>query len=207
MCQARGVCLELLRWWNTQYTAEGPSMLVGEFTTHLFMTQAAALLNYKQCVEDDNREGAPGCTLDMLTRQIVNVLFLILPGDDPCAALQNWKKARRNLSSKKKSGSDDRVLGFSIQDWDHITIKERQAPEHYGKHYSADASGRDLTPSQRHQQTFSPLVLHNLTRRSWTTRVMWSGRSPQKSALNINSQPSSLLTVRCYGGIPEWSYK
>ena len=65
MCQARGVCLELLQWWNTKYTTEGCSS-VG-FTTHLLMTQAAAMLKYKQFVQQDNWEGAPGCTLFMLT--------------------------------------------------------------------------------------------------------------------------------------------
>ena len=180
MCQARGVCLELLRWWNTKYTIEGHSTM-GAFTTHLLMTQAAALLKYKRLVQQDNREGAPGCTLFMLTRQIENVLVLIIPGENPSAALQDWRKARaRNIS-----GRDDRELGFSTQDWDHIKIVEKQPPQHYGKLYSAHTSGRDLNPSQRHPLIFLTLVLHHLTRRSLITQVLgvWCGKCTKKAYL------------------------
>ena len=127
MCQAQGVCLELLRWWNTKYTTE----MGGEITTYLLMTQVAALIKYKRRVQQDNREGAPGCTLFMLTRQIENVLSLIIPGEDPSAVLQKWWIAR-----KKISGKTDHLLGFSIEDWGHMRIMERQPPKLYGKHYS-----------------------------------------------------------------------
>ena len=165
MCQARGVCLELLRWWNTKYTTEGCSS-VG-FTTHMLMTQAAAMIKYKWCAQQDDREGAPGCTFFLLTQQIENVLSLIAPSPNASTALQNWRSARQKLSRK-----GDCDLGFSIKDWDHIKILERTPPLHYGEHYSADTFRRNLTPSQRHPQTFSPLVLHNLTRRSWITRLL-----------------------------------
>ena len=159
MCQARGVCLELLRWWSTKYTTEGRYFtshllleqaqaaalngcsVVGGFTTHLLMTQAAALLKYKWCAQQDNRERAPGCTLFMLTRQIENVLFLIFPGDHPSATLQEWRKARNNIS-----GRSDCDLGFSTQYWDHIIIVERQPPQSYGKHYSAETSTTRFNP-------------------------------------------------------------
>jgi hypothetical protein len=106
MCQARGVCLELLRWWNTKYTME----MEGEFTTHLLMTQAAALLKYKWCVQQDNQEGAPGCTLFMLTQQIKNVLSLIHLFEEPNAVLQKWWKASQanltmSLVSRLKAGA------------------------------------------------------------------------------------------------------
>ena len=161
ICQARGVCLELLRWWNTKYTI-GDHCLQGAFTTHLLINQAVALLNYKECVEQDNRQGAPGCTLFMLTRQIENVISLILPDEIPSSALETWKTVHDNLPVK-----DDRKLGFSFQDCNHIEIAERQPPLHYGKHHSANSSGQDtITPSQRHPPTFSPLVSHHLTRLS-----------------------------------------
>ena len=149
MCQARGVGLELLRWWNTKYTTEGCSE-EGAFTTHLLMTQAAALLNYKRCAEKDNRVGAPGCTLFMLTRQIENVLSLIYPEENPSVRLQEWWRARKNVS-----GRADRVLGFSKEDWDHIRIKERLPPNHYGNYYSTDTCRRDLTPSHRNTHRLS----------------------------------------------------
>lgn len=182
MCQARGVGLELLRWWNAKYTTKGCSV-EGAFTTHLLMTQAAALIKYKRCVQQDNRVGAPGCTLFMLTRQIENVLSLIYPGENPSVTLQEWWRARKNIS-----GRTDQVLGFSDEDWRHIEIKERHPPQHYGKHYGTDTCRRDLTPSQRLPQTFSPWVLHHTTRQSWITRVLWCGRCTPKSALNLNQK-------------------
>jgi hypothetical protein len=127
MCQARGVCLELLRWWNTKYTTETE----GEITTLLLMTQAAALLIYKRSVQQDNREGAPGCTLFTLNRQIENVVSLIHLFEKPNAVLENWWTARRNML-----GKSEHELGFSIESWGHIRIKERMPPQDYGKHYS-----------------------------------------------------------------------
>ena len=154
---------------------------MGAFTTHLLMTQAAALLKYKRLVQQDNREGAPGCTLFMLTRQIENVLVLIIL---PSAALQDWRKARAH----NISGRDDRELGFLTQDWDHIRIVEKQPPQHYGKLYSAHTSRRDLNPSQRHPQIFLTLVLHHLARRSLLTQVLgvWCGKCTKKSVFNLN---------------------
>jgi len=124
MCRARGVCLELLRWWNTKYTTE----VEGEFTALLLMTQAAALLKYKWFVQRDGREGAPGCTLSMLTQQIENVVSLIHLFEEPSVVLKNWWIARR--------GKSDDEVGFSIESWGHIRIKERLPPQDYGKHYS-----------------------------------------------------------------------
>jgi hypothetical protein len=129
MCQARGVCLELLRWWNTKYTTE----VEGELTTQLLMTQAVILLKYKRCAQQDNREGAPGCTIFRLNRQIENVLSLVHLFEEPNAVLQEWWIARKEIPGLGKS---DHKLGFSIESWGHIKIKERLPPQHYGKHYS-----------------------------------------------------------------------
>lgn len=131
MCQARGICLELLRWWNSKYTTEGCSP--EGFTTHMIMVQAAALVKYKRFVQYDEREGAPGCTFFMLDRQIENILSLIDPnpktGQLASTTLENWRIARQKLSRKS-----DFNLGFSIKNWEHIKIMERTPPLHYGKH-------------------------------------------------------------------------
>ena len=135
MCQARGVCLQLLQWWTTNYTAavitEGGS-IVG-FTTLMLMTQAAAMVKYMRYVQQDDREGAPGCTFFLLNRQIENVISLIAPHLDGDTALRdwdNWGLKRRNLSRKT-----DCDLGFSFEDWDHIKVSKRTPPLHYGKLY------------------------------------------------------------------------
>jgi hypothetical protein len=184
ICQARGVGLELLRWWNAKYTTEGCCCSAeGAFTTHLLMTQAAAVLHYKRLAQQDSRVGAPGCTLFMLTRQIENVLSLVHPGENRSVTLPEWWIARRG-----NSVSGNRVLGFSNEDWAHIKIKKRNPPQHYGKHYSTDTCRRDLTPSQRHPETFSPLVLHHSTRQSWNTPVLWCRRCAPRSGLKLNQK-------------------
>ena len=110
--------------------------------------------------------GAPGCTLFMLTCQIENVL-LIIPGEAPGAVLLEWRRRLHCFSDK-----EDIKLGFSSQDWDNVEIIEREPPQNYCKYFSAYTSGRVLTPSQRHLQTFSQLVLPHLTRQSWSTLVL-----------------------------------
>ena len=111
MCQARGVCLEILRWWYSKYTAEGWSN-VGSFSTHLLVSQAAALIYYKARAEQDNREGAPGCTLSMLIQQITNVLILVIPRhDNRFEMIERWRSA-----GFLNATGDALKLGFSIKD-------------------------------------------------------------------------------------------
>lgn len=196
MCQARGVCLELLRWWNTKYStyhADGGSLVDATFTTHLLVTQAAALLKYKQCAQQDNREGAPGCTVIMLTQQIENVLSII-PGEVPGVALQEWRRRVGNTSV-----DEDLKLGFSCEEWKHVQIVEREPTQTYREHSLAEMPpDENLTPSQRHPKTFSPLVIPRLTRPLWNTQVLVErpvryGRGTKRSALNTVEGDNSML--------------
>jgi hypothetical protein len=136
------------------------------FTTHLLITQAAALLNYKRCAQQDDREGAPGCTILMLSKQIENVLTII-PGSVPGEALREWRRRVSNISDE-----GDLKLGFSSEDWGHIQIVEREQPQNYGKHITADTTLRNLTSSQWHPLIFFRLVFLRSTRRSWYTLVL-----------------------------------
>jgi hypothetical protein len=196
MCQARGVCLELLRWWNAQYStyhADGGSQVGATFTTHLLVTQAAALLKYKRCALQDNREGAPGCTVILLTQQIENVLSII-PGEVPGVALQEWRRRVCNTSVE-----EDLKLGFSCEEWKHVQIVEREPMQTYRKHSLAEMlPDENLTPSQRHPKTFFPLVIPLLTRPSWNTLVLVErpvrcGRGTKGSALNAVEVDNSVL--------------
>ena len=67
ICQAHGVCLELLGWWESNYRATSPaatnSTADAAFATCLVVAQAAVVLKYKESAEEDEREGAPGCTV------------------------------------------------------------------------------------------------------------------------------------------------
>src|ERR1700678_2327948 len=48
-----------------------------------------------------------------------------------------------------QSPKSDYVLGFSIEDWGHFTIKERQPPRHYVKHHSAPTPPDEMQPLQK----------------------------------------------------------
>src|SRR6267378_3456159 len=76
--QARGVCLELLSWWESNYRVTKPATTysIGDaaLTTCLIVSQAAALLKYKKCTEKNGWEGAPGCTVALLSLQIENII-------------------------------------------------------------------------------------------------------------------------------------
>lgn len=155
MCRARGVCLELLQWWDKRYTthdAKGGLLMSTGFTTHLLITQATVLLNYKRRALQDDREGAPGCTLSILTRQIENVL-LVFPGDVPGDVLQQWRRRVHHTSDK-----GDLKLGFSSEDWGHVRIKKRDPPQNYRKHFSANTSGQEITiPNSEAPTDFFPI--------------------------------------------------
>lgn len=99
MCTARGVCIELLRWWSSKYrlTITGvrsmdPSSAryaktYEDFPIIFLLEEAALLLEYKTRAQLENREGAPGCSSSKLRDQILNVVYLF--GED---AIVHWEK-------------------------------------------------------------------------------------------------------------------
>jgi len=136
ICLARGVCFELLRWWESKYSttghAEAGSSLDTTFTTRLLIAQAAAVLKYKQLAEKDKREGAAGCMASLLSLQMDNVLSIIPGGKLELERLHNTP-----------SGVDNK-LGYNADEWAHIEIRER-VPQNYREYDHAEASGLDLT--------------------------------------------------------------
>ena len=147
ICQARGVCLELLRWWESKYKVTNPpaAYTTGDvaITTHLVVSQAATLLRYKQSAEKDEREGAPGCTASLLSLQIENVLSII-----PGGPLE-WERIRNAPSEINVK------LGFNEDDWADTQIVDMD-PQNYREH-NLEASAVDLTLSLEAPTDFVPV--------------------------------------------------
>lgn len=122
ICQARGVCLELLHWWESCYRATNLPTVYSTtdtaLTTRLIVAQAATLLRYKASAEEDQREGAPGCTASLLSLQIENVISIV-PG-----GLLEWKRIHNGPSGP------DVKLGFNQDDWVYGEIVDRE-PQNY----------------------------------------------------------------------------
>jgi len=136
ICLARGVCLELLRWWESKYSAithTTPDPSDTAFTTRLLVAQAATLLKYKQSAEKEGREGALGCTSILLSHEVDNVLSII-PGGQ-----QEWERVHNTPNGVGAK------LGYNTDEWAHIEIKERE-PQYYREYDLIEVSGFDLIP-------------------------------------------------------------
>ena len=124
ICQAHGVCLELLHWWESNYRIINPPTIYSAtdmaLTTCLIVGQAATLLKYKASVEKDKREGAPGCTASLLSLQIKNIISIV-PG-----GLLEWEQIHDTPSEV------DAKLGFDHDDWEwvHAEIIDREPPNY-----------------------------------------------------------------------------
>jgi len=135
-CLARGVCLELLRWWESKYSAAidpAPGPSDATFTTRLLVSQAATLLKYKKSAEKEGQEGALGCTASLLSLQVDNVLSII-----PGGRLE-WERLHSTPNEV-----DDK-LGYNADEWAQIEIRERES-QNYREYNHAEAFGLDLTP-------------------------------------------------------------
>jgi len=148
ICQARGVCLELLRWWESSYRATNPATVYSTgdapLTTRLIVAQASALLKYKQSAEKDEREGAPGCTESFLSLQLKNVISVI-----PGGPLE-WERIHNAPSEV------DVKLGFNADDWVYTEIVEREH-QNYREHKLPEASALDLTSCLEVSTEFLPI--------------------------------------------------
>jgi hypothetical protein len=147
ICQARGVCLELLRWWESNFRIINPATIYSTgdaaLTTRLIVSQAFALLKYKESAEKDEREGAPGCTASLLTHQIENIISII-PG-----GLPEWERIRNAPNEV------DITLGFNEDDWVLSEIVDKE-PRNY-RECKFEASALVLTPFLEAPKDFVPI--------------------------------------------------
>jgi hypothetical protein len=135
MCTARGVCIELLRWWSSKYRLRytGVRNVDSSSTRHtktyddfpiIFLLEEAALfLEYKTRAELENREGAPGCSTRKLHDQILNVIYLF--GEDAIAHWDNLVMAFSEFCSEQlKMGGPKK--GY-------LEVVELEPPQVFGK--------------------------------------------------------------------------
>jgi len=136
ICQARGVCLELLHWWESKYGATDPAATDSTadvaFTTRLMVAQGAAVLKYKESAEKDEREGAPGCTASLLSLQLKNIISII-----PGGPLE-WQRIQNTPSEV------DVKLGFNADEWAHTEIMDREL-QNYREYMHLNAFELNLT--------------------------------------------------------------
>jgi hypothetical protein len=135
MCTARGVCIELLRWWSSKYRLRytGVRSMVASFTRHaktydnfpinFLLEEAALLLKYKTLAQLENREGAPGCSASKLHDQILNVVYLL--GEDASARWDNLVIASSEFCSEQLS------MGGPKKGY--LEVEELDPPQVFGK--------------------------------------------------------------------------
>jgi len=121
MCVARGTCLELLRWWNSNYSISTTEFSCkGQFTTSFLVFHGLALFLYKFRTEQDGRLGAPGCTKDLLYPQIINVINH-LGVDDKVSLVREFSNTGRF--------QEDVKFGLSRESLDMMTVTCLNLPQ------------------------------------------------------------------------------
>ena len=75
MCYTRGAALHLFKWIRECCIIHGPDNSVVEDLPSFFLVQICrAMIRYKRRVEEKDLEGVTGCSLDLLTSQINNIM-------------------------------------------------------------------------------------------------------------------------------------
>lgn len=137
MCTARGVCIELLRWWSSKYrlrhtdvrsmdpssTTPRHAKTYDDFPITFLLEEAALLLEYKNRAQLENREGAPGCCASKLHDQILNVLYLF--GEE---AMDRWD----NLVTASSDFCNEQ-LSMGGPKKEYLEVVELDPPQAFGK--------------------------------------------------------------------------
>jgi hypothetical protein len=135
MCRARGMCLELLRWWDATYVVqrcnptEVPDEVWPHFTSGYLAREGFKIFQYKEHIaKDSSRYGATGCTLEGLIDQLENVMNL-----DGHAA-NEWNEAMEHFNSSV--AEDEEVGPFTMAHFPCVPgqwkIEKRELPLHFG---------------------------------------------------------------------------
>ncbi|KIM43805.1 hypothetical protein M413DRAFT_68970 [Hebeloma cylindrosporum] len=111
MCLARGMCLDLLDWWNANFTLTANLEELPNFTRDFLNKEARNLLSYKLAASEKKQEGADGCTVEDLAGQIINV-----SGQDQ----DRMKRWRWN------SSTNPAVIGYTDRDLENWVIGKRK---------------------------------------------------------------------------------
>jgi hypothetical protein len=137
MCTARGVCIELLRWWSSKYrlrhtnvrsidptsTIPRHAKTYDNFPITFLLEEAALLLEYKIRAQQDSRQGVPGCSADRLHDQILNVVYLL--GEEACDHWDNLVDASSEFCGEQLS------MGGPKKEY--LEVVELDLPQAFGK--------------------------------------------------------------------------
>jgi len=137
MCTARGVCIELLRWWSSKYklrhtnvrsvdpTSTEPrhAETYGAFPIRFLLEESVLLLEYKIRAQLGGREGAPGCSASKLHDQILNVVYLF--GE---TASDHW-----DCLMTASSEFCDEQLSMGGPKKEYLEVVELHPPQVFGK--------------------------------------------------------------------------
>jgi hypothetical protein len=127
MCTARGVCIELLRWWSSKYrlrhTVVRHAKTYEDFPIVFLLEEAVLLLEYKIRALQDDREGAPGCSTSALHIQILNVVHLF--GEE---AVDDWNDL---VAASSKFCDEQLSIGGPKKEY--LEVVEWGPPQAFGK--------------------------------------------------------------------------
>lgn len=138
MCTARGVCIELLRWWSSKYGLRHTAVrsmdtsstsprhekkTYDDFPITFILEEAALLQEYKIRAQLEDREGAPGCSASRLQDQILNVLYLF--GEE---VIDHWD----NLMTASSEFCNEQ-LSMGGPKKEYLEVVELDPPKPFGK--------------------------------------------------------------------------
>ena len=137
MCTARGVCIELLRWWSSKYRMRHTNMrsmdttstmprhakTYDDFPIIFLLEESVLLLEYKIRAQRGGREGAPGCNASKLRDQILNVVYLF--GEE---ANDHW-----DCLTAASSEFCDEQLSMGGPKKEYLEVVELHPPQVFGK--------------------------------------------------------------------------
>jgi len=122
MCLARGMCWDLLDWWNATFiikAVENEEELP-TFTKDFIMKEARNLIRYKSRASERKREGAKGCALHDLTNQVLNIIHA-----------EGWNvqsaKAWMETVGTENMDASATVMGFETREFGKWVVEKRKS--------------------------------------------------------------------------------
>ena len=122
MCLARGMCWDLLDWWNATFiikAVENEEELP-TFTKDFIMKEARNIVRYKSRASKRGRAGADGCTVHDLTNQVLNVIN----GE---AWIMRSEEAWIRSVGKENKDASAMVMGFETHKFGKWVVEKRNS--------------------------------------------------------------------------------
>ena len=127
MCSARGMCFDLLDWWNAAFIIKAVENNgeLPNFTEDFISKEASNLVRYKSRASMREREGAKGCTIEELTSQVLNVIKI-------APWREGSQKAWIRISSSGDMDASAMVMGFENHEFGKWVVEKREVSLTFG---------------------------------------------------------------------------